>query len=122
MKQLYEIHNIRYPPFEPARWIPSSLPIATQHHERGEFASREDAMKAMTSMNPSFKLGTNNAWFLERSFSYDGEDLAVEQKGLSWRVSRLWMPYSTSERVGIWSQVPSTTSFASSSTGLSSFF
>jgi hypothetical protein len=81
MKQLYEIHNIRYPPFEPARWIPSSLPIATQLHERGEFASREEAMKAMTSTNPSFKLGTNNAWFLERSFSYDGEELSVEQKG-----------------------------------------
>ena len=81
MKQLYEIHHIRYPPFESARWIPSSLPIATQHHERGEFASREEAMKAMASMNPSFKLGTNNTWFLERSFSYDGEDLAVEQKG-----------------------------------------
>ena len=77
MKQLHEIHTIRYPPFEPARWIPSSLPIATQHHECGEFATKEEALEAVATLNPSFRLGSDQSWFLERSFSYGEELLEV---------------------------------------------
>jgi len=80
MKQLHEIHTIRYPPFEPARWIPSSLPIAKQLHECGEFATKKEAMKAVAELNPPFRLGSEQSWFLERSFSYGEELLEVRHE------------------------------------------
>ena len=48
MKQLIEQHRIRYPPFEAARWLPESLPIAEQDYEIGEFASIEEAKTKLT--------------------------------------------------------------------------
>lgn len=80
MKQLHEIHNIRYPPFEPARWIPESLPIASQRHEHGEFETKEDAELAVAKLDPSFRLGTGDAWFLERSYSFDGQPIHLQKE------------------------------------------
>ena len=50
MKQLIEQHRIRYPPFEAARWLPESLPIAEQDYEIGKFASIEEAKTKLRSV------------------------------------------------------------------------
>ena len=75
MKPLYEQHRVRYPPFEAARWESSELPIAKHRYERGQFATKEDAIKDLRK--PSFRLGDEDGWLIERTFVYDEEEVAA---------------------------------------------
>lgn len=80
MKPLIEIQRIRYPPFEPSRWNPSQLPIATRTVELGFFENGEAAQVALQSSGPAFRLGTHDQWLIERTYSYDGECLPRQNK------------------------------------------
>lgn len=80
MKPLIEIQRIRYPPFEPSRWNPSQLPIATRTVELGFFENEEAAQVALQSSGPAFRLGTHDQWLIERTYSYDGECLPRQNK------------------------------------------
>ena len=71
MKPLIEQHNIRYPPFEAARWEPEALPVATQDTVVGEYETLEQAMEALDSKPPAFRLG-DAGWLMQRSYSYNG--------------------------------------------------
>ena len=81
MKQLIEQHRIRYPPFEAARWLPESLPIAEQDYEIGEFASIEEAKTKMEECPPPFRLGHDQSWLMERRYLYGDEVLASQSAG-----------------------------------------
>ena len=78
MKQLIEQHRIRYPPFEAARWLPESLPIAEQDYEIGEFASIEEAKTKLRTCPPPFRLGHDQSWLMERRYLYGDEELASQ--------------------------------------------
>ena len=81
MKQLIEQHRIRYPPFEAARWLPESLPIAEQDYEIGEFASIEEAKTKLRECPPPFRLGHDQSWLMERRYLYGDEELASQSAG-----------------------------------------
>ena len=80
MKQLIEQHRIRYPPFEAARWLPESLPIAEQDYEIGEFASIEEAKTKMEECPPPFRLGHDRVGSWSEGTSTD-EVLASQSAG-----------------------------------------
>lgn len=73
MKQLHEQHRIRYPPFEASRWDPKSLPIAVRQFPLGEYETKKAARQSLLEQPPSFKLGMDDGWLIERSFVYDDE-------------------------------------------------
>tara|TARA_B100000900_G_scaffold397053_1_gene396981 strand:+ start:374 stop:1516 length:1143 start_codon:yes stop_codon:yes gene_type:complete len=78
MKPLHEQHRIRYPPFEASRWAPENLPIAVKRYEIGQYDSEESAQQAVQGQPPSFRLGHDSGWLIERSFVYDDEELVSE--------------------------------------------
>ena len=78
MKPLHEQHRIRYPPFEASRWAPENLPIAVKRYEIGQYDSQKSAQQAVQDQPPSFRLGHDNGWLIERSFVYDNEVLLSE--------------------------------------------
>lgn len=78
MKPLHEQHRIRYPPFEASRWDPETLPVAVKRYEIGQYESRKSACKAVQEQPPSFRLGLDDGWLIERSFVYDDEVLDAE--------------------------------------------
>lgn len=80
MKRLIEQHRIRYPPFEAARWLPESLPIAEQDIELGDFASLEEAETALSERPPPFRLGHEQGWLMERRYLFDGEELSPQSE------------------------------------------
>ncbi|MGB1766937.1 MAG: hypothetical protein ACPHJE_06195, partial [Poseidonia sp.] len=73
MKPLYEQHRVRYPPFEAARWESSELPVAKHRYEIGQYASKGDAVKDLRK--PSFCLGGEDGWLIERTFVFDEEEV-----------------------------------------------
>ena len=75
MKPLIEQHNIRYPPFEAARWEPEALPVATQETVVGEYETLEQAMEALDSKPPAFRLGEDAGWLMQRSYTYNGTEV-----------------------------------------------
>ena len=77
MKQLHEQHRIRYPPFEASRWDPKTLPVAVRQFPLGEYENKEDAIQALQEQPPSFSLGTNDGWIIERSYVYGDEPMEV---------------------------------------------
>ena len=78
MKQLHKQHRIRYPPFEAARWAPETLPIAVRQFSLGEYETKEAAKEAIKDEAPSFRLGLNDGWIIERSYRYGEETLEVK--------------------------------------------
>ncbi len=78
MKPLYEQHRVRYPPFEPARWDAKSLPVATRKIPIGEFEDADAAIKAVGKRGPTFRLGGEDDWLLERTYIYGDESLCAE--------------------------------------------
>ena len=78
MKQLHEQHRIRYPPFEASRWDPKSLPIAVRQFPLGEYETKEAARQSLLEQPPSFKLGMDDGWLIERSFVYEDEKVDAQ--------------------------------------------
>jgi len=78
MKQLHEQHRIRYPPFEASRWDPESLPIAVHQFPLGEYETKEAARQSLLEKPPSFRLGMDDGWLIERGFVYDDEKVDAE--------------------------------------------
>ena len=76
MKPLYEQHRVRYPPFEASRWQAGALPVATRRYEVGEYASVEQAKKALDDHEPGFRMGSDDQWLMERMYVFDGEPIA----------------------------------------------
>ena len=72
MKSLYEIQRVRYPPFEASRWIPEALPVATKRIHLGDFATEDDVLAAHGEHGPTFMIGKEDAWLLERRYEYGG--------------------------------------------------
>jgi hypothetical protein len=78
--RLRETHRVRYPPFEAARWVPASLPIAEQHHDRGEFQSESEAILHAAELGPEFQLGSEDGWLLQRTYQFDGQPLKFKRE------------------------------------------
>ena len=93
MKQLHKQHRIRYPPFEAARWAPETpFQSLCVNFPRGEYETKEAAKEAIKDEAPSFRLGLNDGWIIERSYRYGEETLEVNptkhilnQRGMSKR-------------------------------------
>ena len=47
MKPLIEQHNVRYPPFEAARWEPNALPVASRNFVIGHYETATEAVKGV---------------------------------------------------------------------------
>ena len=79
MAKLVEEQRIRFPPFEPNRWEPESLPIAEQSMLLGEFSTKEEALVELESRCPPFTLGEENSWLIQRRYRYSDEILTGQQ-------------------------------------------
>lgn len=79
MSDLIEEQRIRYPPFEPNRWRPEALPIAEHLVTIGSFDSKDLALEELLSHCPTFKLGEEDSWMIERRYRYEGEILSTVQ-------------------------------------------
>ena len=64
--------------FEAARWEAEALPIAIRRFSLGDYATLEEAKEALRGQNPSFRLGSENEWLMERTFVYDGQEIVIE--------------------------------------------
>ena len=73
MKPLIEQHNVRYPPFEAARWEPNALPVASRNFVIGHYESATEAANELATRPPAFRLGEDKDWIIERSYLFDGE-------------------------------------------------
>ena len=73
MGQIKLEQRVRYPPFEPGRFAPETLPIATTTTEVSADVSPSDVVDFLSEQPPSFKLGTENNWLVEQRYIYDNE-------------------------------------------------
>ena len=65
--------RVRYPPFEPKRFSPDSLPIASSSETIARDVDPDDIADALKKFPPSFHLGSENDWLVEQRYVYDGE-------------------------------------------------
>lgn len=65
--------RVRYPPFEPGRFEPGALPIATQTTTVAENVATGEVIPAMAKLPPSFCLGTEDGWLIQQRYLYQGE-------------------------------------------------
>lgn len=65
--------RVRYPPFEPGRFAPESLPIATSEMLIESNVSPANLLETLQKNTPSFRLGTEQDWLIEQRYIYDGE-------------------------------------------------
>ena len=80
MKPLIEQHNVRYPPFEAARWEPNALPVASRNFVIGHYESATEAANELATRPPAFRLGEDKDWIIERSYLFDGEAFEYEHE------------------------------------------
>ena len=78
MPSLDEIQTVRYPPFESSRWNPERLPIAKRMLSKGQFETQDEAMSHLINLAPSFRLGTQESWLIQREYWFDGQQLDHE--------------------------------------------
>lgn len=78
MPSLDEIQTVRYPPFESSRWNPERLPIAKRMLSKGQFETQDEAMSHLINLAPSFRLGTQESWLIQREYWFDGQRLDHE--------------------------------------------
>jgi len=74
--------RIRYPPFEPHRFIPAELPIVRSVDTVGT-GDYEELVRSLQSLAPSFKLGDEASWLVEQRYLIDGvpfRDEGVERE------------------------------------------
>lgn len=79
MPELKESLRIRYPPFEAHRWHPENLPLASLETVIGNYSNEDQAREALNALGPSFKLGDVNDWCAQRSYIFDGVEVAHAQ-------------------------------------------
>ena len=65
--------RIRYPPFEPKRFSPNSLPIASNSKTIANGVGASEIADTLTKYPPSFHLGSEADWLVEQRYLYDGE-------------------------------------------------
>ena len=65
--------RVRYPPFEPKRFSPKSLPIATSSETIARNVDADDIADTLTKFPPSFHLGSEEDWLIEHRYVYDGD-------------------------------------------------
>jgi len=65
--------RVRYPPFEPKRFSPESLPIASSSETIARGVNPDDIADVLKKFPPSFHLGSENDWLVEQRYVYDGE-------------------------------------------------
>ncbi len=78
MPSLDEIQSVRYPPFESSRWNPEHLPIGKRTLSKGQFEIQDEAMNHLMNLAPSFRLGTEDSWLIQREYWFDGQRLEHE--------------------------------------------
>ena len=69
MGQIKLEQRVRYPPFEPGRFEPSELPIATQTTTVVRDVSPKEIVESMEKITPSFCLGNEKSWLIEQRLS-----------------------------------------------------
>lgn len=65
--------RVRYPPFEPGRFEPSELPIASKTSTVIADVAPNEIIQSMKNLAPSFRLGTQDDWLIEQRYIYQGE-------------------------------------------------
>ncbi|HII11389.1 MAG TPA: hypothetical protein HA356_04875 [Candidatus Poseidoniaceae archaeon] len=65
--------RVRYPPFEPGRFEPESLPIATQQTTLHLDVPADKLVAALEEKTPSFRLGNEDGWLIEQRYIYQDE-------------------------------------------------
>ncbi|MDG1557209.1 MAG: hypothetical protein P8Q98_05365, partial [Candidatus Poseidoniaceae archaeon] len=73
MGQIKLEQRVRYPPFEPGRFAPDTLPIATSTIEIAEDVQPSDVVDYLSNQPPSFQLGTENNWIVEQRYTFEDE-------------------------------------------------
>lgn len=72
MARLQLQQRIRYPPFEPHRFEPAELPIATSKTTLYS-GKKKDMMAHIQDLPPSFTLGNESSWFIEQKYLLNGQ-------------------------------------------------
>ena len=75
-----------------------SLPIAKHRYELGQFATKEDAIKDLRK--PSFRLGDEDGWLIERTFVYDEEEVVLRMKTPCLRMQDLFVSLNDNDGDG----------------------
>ena len=78
MVELQVEQRIRYPPFEPHRFIPAELPIVSSI-DTVETGDRDELLRSLQSLAPSFKLGGEASWLVEQRYLIDGVPFRDEE-------------------------------------------
>lgn len=65
--------RVRYPPFEPGRFEPKSLPIATLKTTLDVDVHADELVAVLEEKTPSFRLGNEDGWLIEQRYIYQGE-------------------------------------------------
>ena len=65
--------RVRYPPFEPGRFEPNSLPIATLKTTLDVNVHADELVAVLEEKTPSFRLGNEDGWLIEQRYIYQGE-------------------------------------------------
>jgi hypothetical protein len=73
MGQLKLEQRVRYPPFEPGRYSPDSLPIATNETILEQNLHPNEVVGAMAQLTPSFSLGSEKSWLIQQRYVYQNE-------------------------------------------------
>ena len=73
MGQIKLEQRVRYPPFEPGRFAPETLPIATSITEIAANVEPSDVVDYLSKQPPSFQLGTENNWLVEQRYIFENE-------------------------------------------------
>ena len=73
MGQIKLEQRVRYPPFEPGRFAPETLPIATFTTEIAEDVGPSDVVEFLSQQPPSFQLGTESNWLVEQRYIFENE-------------------------------------------------
>ena len=105
MKPVYEVHHVRYPPFEASRWKPDSLPIVSKKIQLGEARNETDAESLIDACGPSFRLGENNGWLLKRTFLFGEQEIRHSDPHQRHEAER-FVPLVKRQRTG-WYLLPS---------------
>ena len=70
--------RIRYPPFESSLMIPKRLPPLESEQVIGETKTLEDAQELVEKQLPTFKIGNDDTWHVERRIHIEGDEGEVE--------------------------------------------
>ena len=73
MGQIKLEQRVRYPPFEPDRFAPETLPIATSMIEIAADVKPADIVDYLSKQPPSFQLGTEDNWLVEQRYIFENE-------------------------------------------------